>query len=69
MSPLRWTCKSTRQLAETLRQRGHQVSLQLVADLLHAAGYSLQAPVKNLQAPVKRLEGGNTPIALPNFTT
>ncbi len=49
MSPLRWTCKSTRQLAEALKGRGHHVSHQLVAALLRAAGYSLQAPVKTLE--------------------
>jgi hypothetical protein len=43
MSPLRWTSKSVRQLADSLRQMGHQVSHQLVAELLRAAGYSLQA--------------------------
>jgi transposase len=43
MSPLRWTCKSTRQLAETLQQQGHAVSHQTVALLLHELGYSLQA--------------------------
>jgi len=43
MSPLRWTSKSVRHLAATLQQMGHQVSHQLVADLLVAAGYSLQA--------------------------
>src|ERR671925_973 len=43
MSPLRWTCKSTRQLAAALNQRGHHVSEHLVRDLLHDAGYSLQA--------------------------
>ena len=32
MSPLRWTCKSTRQLATLLQQQGHQVSHQLVAE-------------------------------------
>lgn len=46
MSPLRWTCKSTRQLAIALQQRGHQVSEHLVRDLLHAAHYSLQANAK-----------------------
>jgi hypothetical protein len=49
MSPLRWTCKSTRQLARTLNQQGHQVSEHLVRDLLHAAGYSLQANAKTLE--------------------
>jgi hypothetical protein len=42
-SPLRWTCKSTRRLAEELTRRGHPVGPRTVAALLHAAGYSLQA--------------------------
>jgi hypothetical protein len=42
MSPLRWTCKSTRQLATTLQQQGHTVSHPTVATLLHHLGYSLQ---------------------------
>jgi transposase len=49
MSPLRWTCKSTRQLAEALNQHGHQVSEHIVRDLLHEAGYSLQANAKTLE--------------------
>ena len=43
MSPLRWTSKSVRHLAEALQRMGHRVSHQLVAELLAAAGYSLQA--------------------------
>ncbi len=43
MSPLRWTSKSVRHLAASLQRMGHQVSRQLVAELLAAAGYSLQA--------------------------
>jgi len=46
MSPLRWTCKSTRALAETLTNDGHPVSHQLVSELLQDQGYSLQANVK-----------------------
>jgi hypothetical protein len=42
-SPLRWTCKSTRKLAEELCRQGHPVSDRTVARLLYAAGYSLQA--------------------------
>ena len=49
MSPLRWTCKSVRQLAGTLSEQGHRVSPQGVSDLLHKAGYSLQANVKRLE--------------------
>jgi hypothetical protein len=43
MSPLRWTCKSTRKLAEELQRQGHDISHQTVALLLQAAGYSLQS--------------------------
>jgi transposase len=42
-SPLRWTCKSTRKLAEELSRRGHGIGYRTVAWLLHEAGYSLQA--------------------------
>jgi hypothetical protein len=42
-SPLRWTCKSTRRLAEELTRQGHRVGARTVAVLLHEAGYSLQA--------------------------
>jgi hypothetical protein len=42
-SPLRWTCKSTRRLAEELTRQNHPVSDRTVAALLCAAGYSLQA--------------------------
>src|SRR5215467_1668141 len=41
--PLRWTCKSVRQLAAELRQQGHPVGRQTVAHLLADLGYSLQA--------------------------
>jgi len=40
---LRWTSKSVRQLTAELKRMGHQVSHQVVADLLHELGYSLQA--------------------------
>lgn len=46
MSPLRWTCKSTRRLAEELASRHHPVSAPTVAALLRRAGYSLQANAK-----------------------
>jgi hypothetical protein len=42
-SPLRWTCKSTRRLADELSRGGHEVGYRTVAWLLHEAGYSLQA--------------------------
>src|SRR5947208_832544 len=43
VSPLLWTCKSTRNLADALGERGHAVSHQTVARLLQDLGYSLQA--------------------------
>lgn len=45
-SPLRWTCKSTRRLAEELRRRGHRVSHTKVTQLLAGLGYSLQGTRK-----------------------
>jgi Rhodopirellula transposase DDE domain len=42
-SPLRWTCKSTAQLAHELTRQHHPVSPRTVATLLKDAGYSLQA--------------------------
>jgi transposase len=42
-APLRWTCKSVRQLTAELKRLKHEVSHQVVADLLHELGYSLQA--------------------------
>lgn len=42
-SPLRWTSKSVRTLAQELTKLGHQVSHQLVSEMLHTLGYSLQA--------------------------
>jgi hypothetical protein len=48
-SPLRWTGKSVRVLAEELRREGHAVSYQTVAELLHEMDYSLQANQKKLE--------------------
>ncbi|MDR3707155.1 MAG: ISAzo13 family transposase [Capsulimonadaceae bacterium] len=53
-SPLRWTCKSLRKLADELGKQGYSVSHRLVGDLLENLGYSLQANRKTN-------EGGNHP--------
>lgn len=42
-SPLRWTSKSTRKLANELKELGYKVSPQKVNTLLKKLGYSLQA--------------------------
>jgi hypothetical protein len=41
--PLRWTCKSTRRLADELTRQGHPLSPGTVANMLRDLGYSLQA--------------------------
>lgn len=43
MSPLLWTCKSTRTLAAQLQKQGHKVSHMTVDRLLHEMNYSLQS--------------------------
>jgi transposase len=48
-SPLRWTTKSLRTLAEELTRQGHAVSAPTVGRLLRAAGFSLQANAKILE--------------------
>jgi len=42
-SPLRWTCKSTRTLAQQLSKQKHSVSHEKVAQLLRELNYSLQS--------------------------
>lgn len=49
MSPLRWTTKSLRNLAEELARQGHAVSPPTVGQLLRGQGFSLQANVKTLE--------------------
>ena len=76
-SPLRWTCKSLRKLAEELNRQGHQVSHRLVAELLQELGYSLQANRKtregeshpdrdaqfaHINAQVQAYQGAGQPI-------
>lgn len=46
MSPLRWTCKSTRKLAAALREKNYKVSHVVVAAMLKKLGYSLQSNAK-----------------------
>ena len=48
-SPLRWTCKSTRNLASLLTADGHPVSYKTVSTLLKGQGYSLQGNRKTLE--------------------
>ena len=76
-SPLRWTCKSTRQLTKTLIGMGHQTSHRMVGELLRELGYSLQSNRKTLEgsshpdrdaqfehiyAQVKSFQGSGDPV-------
>jgi hypothetical protein len=49
MSPLRWTTKSTRQLAAELTRQGHRVSADTVAAVLREEGFSLQGNAKTIE--------------------
>jgi Rhodopirellula transposase DDE domain len=51
MSPLKWTSKSTRTIAEELARAGHPVSNVTVARCLSEMGYTLQANVKTREGP------------------
>ena len=50
MSPLKWTSKSTRTIAEELIRSGHPISSVTVGRCLVEMGYSLQANVKTREA-------------------
>lgn len=51
-SPLRWTCKSLRQLSAELVKQGHDVGKDVVSRLLKDMGYSLQANRKTKEGGV-----------------
>jgi transposase len=48
-SPLRWTTKSVRKLADELCAKGHSIGRDTVDGLLQQLGYSLQAPRKEAE--------------------
>ncbi len=54
MSPLRWTCKSLRRLADELAALGHQLSRTVIGAMLRAEKFSLQGNRKTR-------EGGEHP--------
>jgi hypothetical protein len=53
-SPLRWTCKSTANLATELNRRRHRVSARSVSKLLTDLDYSLQAMRKSREGSQHR---------------
>jgi hypothetical protein len=46
MTPLRWTCKSTRQLSMALKKKNIKISHVSIAEILKEMGYSLQSNMK-----------------------
>jgi hypothetical protein len=77
MSPLRWTCKSTRRLAKELSRSGHRASHTKIGKLLDHLGYSLQgtrktregtshpdrnAQFKHINAQVKEFQRQGQPV-------
>jgi hypothetical protein len=77
MSPLLWTCKSTRNLADALVESGHHLSHQTVGRLLTELGYSLQsnrkaeegedhpdrdAQFKHINSKVRRFQRRGQPV-------
>jgi len=48
-SPLRWTCKSTTNLADELNRIGHHVSQKSVWTMLDSLGYSMQSNRKRFE--------------------
>ena len=48
-SPLRWTCKSTRSLAEEMKKQNYSISHEKIAQLLRSMDYSLQGNRKTLE--------------------
>src|SRR5919198_1190585 len=64
-SPLRWTTKSLRHVAEELTRQGHPVSAPTVGRLLQREGFSLQANVKPVISvdTKKREQLGRLPMA------
>lgn len=69
-SPLRWTCKSTRQIAKVLTERGHTIGRQKVADLLSFLGYSLQGNRKTKEGashPDRDKQFNHINIKVKNF--
>ncbi|HEX9584983.1 MAG TPA: ISAzo13 family transposase [Gammaproteobacteria bacterium] len=79
-SPLRWTCRSLRELAAALTRAGHEVSYRTVGRLLKSLNYSLQSNKKTLEGAQhadrdaqfkyinaqtkKRLKAGNPAISV-----
>lgn len=76
-SPLRWTTRSVRELADALRKQGHTISHTRVDQLLHSLHYSLQANAKTregthhedrdaqfryINAAVKRFQRQHQPV-------
>ena len=63
-SPLRWTCKSTRHLAQELSRQGLPIGARAVAKLLSEDGYSLQGNRKTLEGLLTRTATRSSSISM-----
>ena len=61
-SPLRWTCKSLKQLARELGEQGHRISHVSAGILLKELGYGLQDNRKTRKALITRIGMPNSNI-------
>ncbi len=57
MSPLRWTTKSLRNLADALGEMGYEASPTTVSEMLRYLGFSLQATAKQIEGTRHRDRG------------
>ena len=62
VSPLRWTTKSTRNLAAELTRQGHKVCADTVGDLLREEGFSLQGNAKTIEGQAASGPGRAVPL-------
>jgi hypothetical protein len=64
MSPLRWTCKSIRSLADTLQRLGHPASHRWVWATLHELNVFRQAEIPKKIVQKSPSAGGDFRLAL-----
>src|SRR6266571_201989 len=62
MSPLRWTTRSTRTLADELTRQGHKAGADTVGDLLRAEGFSLQGNARAIEGNAAPGPGRPVPV-------
>jgi hypothetical protein len=69
MSPLRWTCKSTRNLAAALQRQGHRVGARTVARLFPGKGTGSPAPSPQTRTSAMNASGSSVTTSLRQWRT